>query len=872
MRPNMRYIGGRHALYQNREELRTDGWAVTDRDTGSCAVDVNTGTLGSGENTLRVQSGTALLDGSETDIPEQVADVPLSDSEPRKDVVALDSAGAAGVITGTAEPISPSGSSLEAAERPAPPDLSGRDVVPLALIVVPADATSITSSEVTDLRATGDVFAGRISGSVADLVERLGIPVYDNDSDAPVDSLYFYVPQSLLKYKDDSGVVHEADGATALSDLSIDTDKDWQGYALSNVGSLASNGDITTGGESVAIDSDLTAHTGDTTNPHSVTNDQVSAPSQTEFDSHTEDTANPHSVTNDQVSAPSRTEFDSHIRNTSNPHGVSASQANALPDTGGTVTGNVIIDGDLDVTGVHHLETVRDASDFSGTDGGAQIQAAIDDLPADGGVVFVPAEGPDLNGRWDLSSAIVPASDTHLVGVPGATRLYLTDGTGDDMIQTDVDARSAAKENIVIEGFYLDGNGADNSTWDQDDTYMRGSCGIRILNCVDARVRDCTVENTYKHGIELKKSQHCLIEDSVVGNAGDDGISVSDTLFDTASTENVIVRGCRAAGSADNGFEVDDGPVNVRFVECHAHENSTNGFTIHTHTATEDDGSTYAPAAPQDIYITDCASMDNGQLGYAVGHHRSGTPRDYFLDGVSATGNGESPFRSEISAASDETVEITNVNVNDFYFEGTAEQNGAGGWTAGIRLDRAMPWNDISFTNGVITGTLGYGIYLRRTSIYGLTVDNVIIEGDNIASYMVFGDTEDNGNTFKDFKFTSCTVKDGPAGGFVINAGASDAFIDGQISDCTFKNNGSAGSGSQWDSGIVLAGSGTVENIAVAGNTCYDDQGTTTQQYGIYRADADYCTWTGNICHDNERSQFGGSLGTNSKEATNVSY
>ncbi len=843
---NAKDTEGIHALYQNREELRADGWAVTDRDAGSCAVDIDAGTLGSGENTLRVRSGTALLDGSETDVPEQFIDVPPSSSEPRKDVVALDSAGTAGVITGTAEPISPSGSSLEAAERPAPPDLSGMDVVPLALVLVPADVASITSSEVIDLRATGDVFAGTISGSAADLVERLGIPVYDDDSDAPVDSLYFYAPESVLKYKDGGGVVHEADGATALSDLSIDTDKDWQGYALSNVGSLASNGDITTGGESVAVDSDLTAHTGDTTNPHS--------------------------VTNDQVSAPSRTEFDSHAVNTSNPHSVSASQANALPDTGGTVTGNVTVDGDLDVTGDHHLETVRDASDFSGTDGGAQIQAAIDDLPADGGVVFVPAEGPDLNGRWDLSSAIVPASDTHLVGVPGATRLYLTDGTGNDMIQTDVDATSAAKENVVIEGFYLNGNGTNNSTWDQDDTHMRGSCGVRILNCVDARVRNCTVENTYKHGIELKKSQHCLIEDSVVDDAGDDGVSVSDTLFDTASSENVIVRGCRASGSADNGFEVDDGPVNVRFVECHAHDNSTNGFTIHTHAATEGDGSTYAPAAPQDIYITDCASVNNGQLGYAVGHHKSGTPRDYFLDGVSATGNGESPFRSEISAASDETVEITNVNVNDFHFEGTAERNGAGGLTAGIRLDRAMPWNDVSFTNGVITGTLGYGIYLRRTSVYGLTVDNVVIEGDDVASYMVFGDTEDDDSTFKDFKFTNCTVKGGPAGGFVINAGASDAFVDGQISDCTFKNNGSAGSGSRWDSGIVLAGSGTVENIAVTSNTCYDDQGTTTQQYGIYRADSDYCTWTGNICHDNEQSQFGGSLGANSKEATNVSY
>jgi hypothetical protein len=67
---NAKDTEGIQALYQNREELRADGWAVTDRDAGSCAVDIDAGTLGSGENTLRVRSGTALLDGSETDVPE----------------------------------------------------------------------------------------------------------------------------------------------------------------------------------------------------------------------------------------------------------------------------------------------------------------------------------------------------------------------------------------------------------------------------------------------------------------------------------------------------------------------------------------------------------------------------------------------------------------------------------------------------------------------------------------------------------------------------------------------------------------------------------------------------------------------------------
>lgn len=100
------------------------------------------------------------------------------------------------------------------------------------------------------------------------------------------------------------------------------------------------------------VQSDLDSHTSDTTNPHSVTNDQVGAPSQTEFDNHTSDTTNPHSVTNDQVGAPSQTEFDNHVTDTNNPHSVTVSDIDTYSTSesdslffdvsGDTVSGSLI--------------------------------------------------------------------------------------------------------------------------------------------------------------------------------------------------------------------------------------------------------------------------------------------------------------------------------------------------------------------------------------------------------------------------------------------------------------------------------------------------------------------------------------------------
>src|SRR5690606_32030420 len=121
-----------------------------------------------------------------------------------------------------------------------------------------------------------------------------------------------------------------------------------------------------------ALDVDLTSHTSNTSNPHSVTASQVGAPTIAQFtglsgtvsghiadatihftqaeidhtlilnngdyshkniDDHIDSTANPHGVTASQVGAPTTAQFTGHTGDTSNPHSVTAAQVGAPTTT-----------------------------------------------------------------------------------------------------------------------------------------------------------------------------------------------------------------------------------------------------------------------------------------------------------------------------------------------------------------------------------------------------------------------------------------------------------------------------------------------------------------------------------------------------------
>lgn len=74
-----------------------------------------------------------------------------------------------------------------------------------------------------------------------------------------------------------------------------------------------------------------------------------------------------------------------------------------------------------------------DAGQFPGKNGGERIQAAIDASGTKPKVIEVGPWGPDLNGRWFLSEAIIVPSHTTLVF--HGSRLFMDDNVSDNLIR-----------------------------------------------------------------------------------------------------------------------------------------------------------------------------------------------------------------------------------------------------------------------------------------------------------------------------------------------------------------------------------------------------------------------------------------------------
>lgn len=176
-------------------------------------VTLNTGQLGSGNNTLSVASGEAMVALSTVDIPAQSVDLPGADELPRWDLVGIDSTGTIVVRSGTAEEAQIDGNSTDEIRRtvhkPVPPSVFEPDeLTVLALVWIPASATDITSDDIFDVRVPANAQVGGI-----DMTGRAGIPVYASDTDAPNETLYFNSSSFGTNYKDSSGAVFESGGA-----------------------------------------------------------------------------------------------------------------------------------------------------------------------------------------------------------------------------------------------------------------------------------------------------------------------------------------------------------------------------------------------------------------------------------------------------------------------------------------------------------------------------------------------------------------------------------------------------------------------------------------------------------------------------------
>ena len=152
-----------------------------------------------------------------------------------------------------------------------------------------------------------------------------------------------------------------------------------------------------------------------------------------------------------------------------------------------------------------------DASQFPGKNGGERIQAAIDSLGKKPKVIDVGPQGPDLDGRWFLTKAIIIPSNTTLVF--HGSRLFMADKVSDNMIRNfhAETGDSRRDENIHILGLggaELDGNAVNQVR--QVQVYK--NFGIAFHKVDKASIKGIVLGPTEGWGMGLENVNDLFIE------------------------------------------------------------------------------------------------------------------------------------------------------------------------------------------------------------------------------------------------------------------------------------------------------------------------------------------------------------------------
>ena len=149
------------------------------------------------------------------------------------------------------------------------------------------------------------------------------------------------------------------------------------------------------------------------------------------------------------------------------------------------------------------------------TDDAAAIQRAIDAAGATvgGGSVYLPA------GTYVVSSQILLASNTELVGDPGRTTIRLRDGSVNRRLIVGYKVQNVALRNLVIDA---------NRQWTVAVNNAAGEgTGAFFSECDDVEVSNCTVRNARWYGVWLSDTSNSRVLNNLVQDCGVRGIFVA---------------------------------------------------------------------------------------------------------------------------------------------------------------------------------------------------------------------------------------------------------------------------------------------------------------------------------------------------------
>ena len=152
-----------------------------------------------------------------------------------------------------------------------------------------------------------------------------------------------------------------------------------------------------------------------------------------------------------------------------------------------------------------------DAGQFPGKSGGERIQAAIDSLGTRPKVIEVAPQGPDRDGRWLLTKALILPSNTTLL--LHGSKLFMDDNVSDNLLRN-FHAESGDNrrdENIHILGLggaELDGNAVDQIR--QAQVYQ--NFGIAFHKVDKASIKGIALGPTQAWGMGLENVNDLLVE------------------------------------------------------------------------------------------------------------------------------------------------------------------------------------------------------------------------------------------------------------------------------------------------------------------------------------------------------------------------
>ena len=423
---------------------------------------------------------------------------------------------------------------------------------------------------------------------------------------------------------------------------------------------------------------------------------------------------------------------------------------------------------------------VRHASRFGGADGGEQIQAAINDLPPEGGKVIIGAEGPDSGGKWVWTSAISVPSNTHIEGAGmGATTMVQADGADAVGFHIQDNAR-----NVTITDLEMDGNRR-NQSLDSFENH------VQLILC-NSGGENISVERIYAHDAvnnffnteldESNRHKHISVKDCIVDNNYDPAVDDPSTeyrpgedLIEFKTTDHATVSGCWLSGCWKEAVEIERSKyisVTNNIFEYVSYKDTA--AAVYLETADEN-----SQIISEGVTVSGNIFKNIQNYGTAVNGGRNVTIGDNIYENVVATSI---------------RVGQNQVSPQDITIDGNVVDNSENETAFGVYVADA---NDVTVSDMTVRGgNVGINIFnsknctvensrVRGTKAEGLLVNggagNHDVRGNNVREYSGGSDTTVDGLVVKD---PDCTVTDNrvtyaSAGGKAYNiSGAGCVFED----------------------------------------------------------------------------------------------